>query len=69
MSVNVAWFPDYGNLMAGIYLSFMIQPEYKKKNNTIFIGFDSIKISLINKLINLKIQVFLSNSTPTWRPN
>ena len=28
------------------FLSFMIQPEYKNKNNTIFMGFDSIEINL-----------------------
>ena len=34
----------------------MIQTENRNKNNTIFMGFDSIEINLINKFIKLKIQ-------------
>ena len=38
----------------------MIQPEYKSKNNTIFMGFDSIEINL-NKIHQTQILGVLSD--------
>ena len=32
-------------------LIFMIQPKYTHKNNTIFMGFDSIEINLVDMLL------------------
>ena len=56
-----------------VFLSFMIQPEYKKKNNTIFMCFDLTEMDLINKLIKLKLHGVLTNfvkphQSPTYLP-